>query len=168
MIKYMYFPKTKQLDSVSDKIVKTFEAVSDKIDSVNHQLKSNEVLAVVRLKLEEIGFSVEKSKQAEDKIHVPVLFGLNGKVEKAFEADAYYPTEKYIVEVEAGRGVTNYQFLKDFFEACAMYEVEYLCIAVRNIYRNNNDFDKVCLFFDTFYQSNRINIPLNGLLIVGY
>ena len=152
MINYMYFPKTKQLDLVSNKIVMTFEAVSDRIDSINHQLKSNEVLEVVRLNLEEIGFTVEKSKQAGDKIHVPVLFGLNGKVEKAFEADAYYPAKKYIVEVEAGRGVTNYQFLKDFFEACVMYEVENLCIAVRNIYRNNNDFDKVCLFFDTFIK----------------
>jgi hypothetical protein len=39
---------------------------------------------------------------------------------------------RYVVEVEAGRGVVNYQFLKDFFEACTMVGVEKLCIAVRN------------------------------------
>ena len=114
------------------------------------------------------GFSVEKSKRAEDKIHVPVLFGLNGQTQLAFDADAYHEDAKYVVEVEAGRAVVNYQFLKDFFEACAMYDAEYLCIAVRNTYRGKKDFETLCSFFDVLYSTNRLVLPLKGLLIIGY
>ena len=49
-----------------------------------------------------------------------------------------------------------------------MCDVDYLCIAVRNVYRKSKDFEKVCLFFDTLYQSGRLGIPLKGLLIIGY
>jgi len=50
--------------------------------------------------------------------------------------------------------------------------VEYLAIAVRNIYVaagiKNPDFDRVVTFFDTLYASNRISLPLKGILILGY
>lgn len=53
-----------------------------------------------------------------------------------------------------------------------MSDVDYLCIAFRNIYRKSNDFNKVSdfffFFFDGFYTSNRISIPLKGVLIIGY
>ena len=46
-------------------------------------------LAIVRPGLEAIGFNVEKSKRADDLVAVPVLYGINGKIEKSFEADGY-------------------------------------------------------------------------------
>ena len=49
-----------------------------------------------------------------------------------------------------------------------MHGVQYLGIAVRNDYRGNPDFDRVVRFFDTMYASNRLNLPLTGLLVVGY
>ena len=61
---------------------------------------------------------------------MPVLYGNNGKVDKAFEADAYHVEQCFVVEVEAGRATANNQFLKDLFQACMMDEVKYLCIAV--------------------------------------
>ena len=97
-----------------------------------------------------------------------MLFGRNGKIEKSFEADAYNDKYGYVIEVEAGRGVTNYQFLKDFFEACTMSNVQQLCIAVRNVYRSSDDFEKVCRFFEALYASNRLIVPLSGILIIGY
>lgn len=168
MINWMYFPKNKYPDEISIKVVKAFESVSEVIDSYSNKLKSDEVLASVRPKLEKIGFSVEKSKKTDDIIAVPVLYGLNGKVEKSFEADGYLASFGYVIEVEAGRGVTNNQFLKDFFEACTMVGVDKLCICVRNIYGQNYDFNNVCKFFDSLYTSNRLVIPLSGLLIIGY
>jgi hypothetical protein len=99
---------------------------------------------------------------------VPVLFGLNGKVSKSFDADAYHPDEGFVIEIEAGRAVSNYQFLKDLFQACMMHDVSYLAIAVRNSYRTSNDFEKVQSFFDTLYASNRLTLPLKGILIIGY
>ncbi len=168
MINWMYFPKNRPLDDVSSQIVKAFEIVAADIDSYSHQLKSNEVLSTVRPGLEALGFAVEKSKKSEDLVAVPVLYGVNGKIEKAFEADGYLQTDGYVIEVEAGRAVVNYQFLKDFFEACTMVGVDKLCIAVRNKYCAFNDFDRVCKFFESMYASNRLGIPLSGLLIIGY
>lgn len=168
MINWMYFPKNHPLDDISRQVVKTFQNIASEVDSDTHHYKSDEVLAVVRPGLEAIGFEVEKSKRSEDLVAVPVLYGMNGKIEKSFEADGYFPDAGYVVEVEAGRGVVNYQFLKDFFEACTMVGVEKLCIAVRNTYKTSNDFEKVCKFFEAMYASGRLGIPLSGLLVIGY
>ena len=139
-----------------------------KIDSGTKSLTSNEVLQLVSSNLENIGYIVEKSKLAKDKIKVPVLFGRNGNLEKYFEADGLNTETKSVIEVEAGRGVTNHQFLKDLFQACMMHDVEYLTIAIRNIYRTSKDFEKVISFLDTLYASSRLNLPLKGILIIGY
>lgn len=49
-----------------------------------------------------------------------------------------------------------------------MQNVDYLCIAVRNIYQLSDDFQKVCTFFEFLYASNRIIHPLKGILLIGY
>ncbi|WP_336774145.1 hypothetical protein [Paenibacillus sp. MMO-58] len=41
----------------------------------------------------------------------------------AFEADAYNKEFETVLEIEAGRAATNYQFLKDLFQACMMNSV---------------------------------------------
>lgn len=126
------------------------------------------MLAEIRDALVDCGFAVETGKKEADRICVPVLFGLNGRIEKSFHADAYNEREGFVIEVEAGRGVVNNQFLKDFFQACMMHDVKYLAIAVRNTYRNLNDFERVRRFFDTLYASNRLHLPLEGVLLIGY
>ena len=100
MINWMYFPKNKRLDSVSELVVQAFQAVAYNIDSTTHDKQvSDEVLAKVRPELEKCCFIVEKSKKKEDKISVPVLFEANGKFEKFFDADAYYDEARYVIEV---------------------------------------------------------------------
>jgi hypothetical protein len=96
------------------------------------------------------------------------LFGLNGQLEKSFDADAFHKEAGFVVEVEAGRGVVNNQFLKDLFQACMMNDVYYLAIAVRNGYKGNRDFEIVCRFMDTLYASQRLQLPLRGILVLGY
>lgn len=118
MIHWLYFPKNRKLDDVSRQIVAAFEAIASDIDSESHTYTSDDILAIVRPGPEACGFAVEKSKRKEDLVAVPVLFGQNGRVEKSFEADVYLESAQYVIEVEAGRAVVNYQFLKDFFEAC--------------------------------------------------
>ena len=168
MINWMYYPKNRKPDELSKQVVQSFTDIQNQINSKIHSLHSNEVLANVCSRLEAIGFEVEKGKRADEKVHVPVLFGLNGKTQLAFDADAYNEKNKYVIEVEAGRAVVNYQFLKDFFEACTMSDADFLCIAVRNIYRGKNDFDTVCSFFEVLFATNRLILPLQGILIVGY
>jgi len=50
-----------------------------------------------------------------------------------------------------------------------MINVDYLVIAVRNIYLNKNkDFEMIAMFFDTLYSSDRFILPLKGILLIGY
>ncbi len=145
-----------------------FDSKIELIDSGQHKHESNVVLEKVRLDLENLNFRIEKGKKLNDRIQVPVLFGQNGKLEKYFDADGYNSSNKTVIEVEAGRAVTNYQFLKDLFQACMMHEVDYLVIAVRKNYRRSSDFQTVITFFDTLYTSDRLHLPLEGILIIGY
>lgn len=168
MLKYQFFPRSVGVTSEIKIIIDCFEKVYTLIDSSIHKHDSNKVLNRIRKGLELIEFKVEKSKIHSDKIKVPVLFGLNNNIDKYFDADAVSKDGKIVIEVEAGRAYTNYQFLKDIFEASMMFGVEYLVLAVRNDYRGRNDFEKIRTFLETMYISNRINLPLKGILLVGY
>jgi hypothetical protein len=168
MINYQLFPKSQQISSDLLAVVNAFQTCEDQISSQTKELSSNEVLAVLADSLEKIGFTIEKSKKKEDKIKIPVLFGRNGNLEKSFDADGVNLTTKTVIEVEAGRGVTNYQFLKDLFQACMMQDIEVLIIAIRNSYKGNSDFETVVTFFDTLYVSGRLSLPLKRILIIGY
>jgi hypothetical protein len=164
----MFFPRSTRATPLALSIVAAFEAVAAQIDSATHELPSNDVLALAAPHLAAAGFTVELGKKADQKINVPVLFGLNGRLEKSFDADAYHQAGGFVVEVEAGRGVVNNQFLKDLFQACMMHDVFYLAIAVRNVYKGRQDFDVVCRFLSTLYASQRLQLPLRGILVVGY
>lgn len=168
MINWQFFPKSRIIPDHFIKVIGVFELNEKSISSVIHNYSSNEVLEHVRNGLEDLDFQIEKGKKSDDKIKVPVLFGQNGKLEQSFDADGYNNLFKTVIEVEAGRAVANYQFLKDLFQACMMYDVDYLIIAIRNDYRGNPDFQKVITFFNTLYASGRLHLPLKGILIIGY
>lgn len=168
MINWQYFPKSDRIPNHLTDIVRVFEKEQFNFDSEKYQYSSDEVLSFLRNGFEKLNYQVEKSKKRVDKIHVPVLFGKNGILDKYFEADGLNLETKTVIEIEAGRGVTNHQFLKDLFQASVMHDVEFLVISVRNIYRTSKDFDKVISFLDTLYASNRLKLPLKGILIIGY
>lgn len=168
MIQFQFFPRSNGVSAEVEAIVKCFEAGSDNISSDNCNLTSNEVLNILKPYLENIDFKCETGKSKENKIIVPVLFGYNNVVDKSFNADAISHDGKIVIEIEAGRATENNQFLKDIFQACMMFHVEYLVIAVRNIYRGHKDFEIVYTFLETLYISNRLQLPLKGILLIGY
>ena len=171
MINYQFFPRshgvTKEMEAVIDCFKKIEATLND-----DQQRKSNEVLALLRPHLEACGYKVERGKGRDEKIDVPVLFGENNVIDKSFYADAFNIENKIVVEVEAGRAVRNNQFLKDIFQACMMFDVEYLVIAVLNTYNGGGivwrDYHEVKTFLETLYISNRLNLPLKGILLIGY
>lgn len=167
-MKWSYFPRNQRINSALLNVISIFEDKADVICSNSNHLRSDDVLASIADLLVQNGYLVERSKADSDKIKMPVLYGENGCVDLNFEVDAFNKEKGIVIEVEAGRAVTNYQFLKDFFEACCMYDAQYLCIAVREVYRNSFDYKKVCNFFDAMYASDRFEIPLMGILIIGY
>ncbi len=168
MIKYQFFPRSLGITKPIEDVVDCFKEAENKIKSPENNLNSNDVLAILRPGLEKIGLRVEKGKSKGDKIPMPVLFGLNNKIDKHFDTDAVSKDGKIILEVEAGRAVDNYQFLKDIFQASMMFDVEYLVLAVRNNYRGCDDFQKIYTFLEILYISNRMHLPLKGILLIGY
>ena len=172
-IQWIFYPKTNLLPEFLRQPVEKFQEVYSKIDSTKNdsndlRLASDEVLRILTPGLESIGYRVERSKKTTDKVRVPVLYGAQGKEELAFEADAYNKDSKTVIEVEAGRAVTNYQFLKDIFQASMMSNTDYLILAMRNVYKGNNDFSKASSFLETIYLTNRIKLDLKGILLIGY
>lgn len=168
MIRYQFFPRSEGLSEAINEVVTCFQSVTSEIESPNNNLSSDEVLAKLRPYLEVAGFIVESGKTKNAKIHVPVLFGFDNRIDKSFNADALSKDGKIVIEVEAGRATENNQFLKDIFQASMMHSVEYLVIAVRNVYRGHADFEIVYTFLETLYISNRLRLPLKGILLVGY
>ena len=168
MIRYQFFPRSRGVTEEIQKVIDCFKVVENEIDSSTKNLVSNDVLTVVRPHIERNGYKVEKGKSDEEKIDVPVLFGQDNKIDKSFYADALSSDGRIVIEVEAGQATENHRFLKDIFEACMMFDVEYLVLAVRNSYRKHNDFQRVFTFLETMYISNRLQLPLKGILLIGY
>jgi hypothetical protein len=173
-IRWQYFPQYAAIPQHLMLTVGSFQQASGTIETPTNQLSSNQVLSEVADGLEEAGYIVERGKTKSQKISRPVLYGKDGKVDKQFEVDAWHEETGSIIEVEAGRGVVNHQFLKDFFEACVIQDANYLTIAVCQGYQPEsykspaNDFETVTTFFETIYASRRLAIPLKGILIIGY
>lgn len=175
MINFQFFPRSHGVTSEIRDIIDCFKNVDAERDK-NVHLKSNDMLALLRPGLEALGFQVETGKSKSEQIYVPVLFSENDEIDKFFAADALSADHKIVIEVEAGRAVRNNQFLKDIFQACMMFEVEYLVIAVLNEYKFNSgasqvvgyDYKEVKTFLETLYISNRLKLPLKGILLIGY
>ena len=167
-LRYQLFPRSFGINQRVRDVIFCFEKNYSQINSYHNTLNSNEVLEIVRQDLESVDFTIEKSKSREDKIRVPVLFGLNNKIDKFFDADGISGDETIVLEVEAGRAYRNNQFLKDIFQACMMPSVEYLILAVRNTYAGTDDFTTIFTFLETLYINGRLQLPLKGIVLIGY
>jgi hypothetical protein len=168
MIRYQFFPRSVGITEQIEQIVTCFNNVYDQIKSPANNLTSNEVLAILKEHLILAGMKVEGGKKRGQKLSVPVLFGRNNQIDKYFDADGLSIDGKIVLEVEAGRATENNQFLKDIFQSSMMYGVEYLVLAVRNNYRRHDDFEIVYTFLETLYISSRLQLPLKGILLIGY
>ena len=172
-INWSYFPKTDPLPEILNETINIFEKNHNKIDSTKNdtnklRLSSDKVLKVVEEDFIDAGFSVETGKKKDEKIRVPVLYGHQGTVAQAFEVDGWHKEQKIVLEIEAGRAYSNHQFLKDIFEASVMVDVDFLIIAVRQIYKGTKDYKKITDWLDTLFITNRIKLSLKGILLIGY
>jgi hypothetical protein len=164
---YQYYPKAEKPTADLIHVVDCFDKHHGALTKKN-QLDAAAVLKVLSSDLKKKGFNVSASGK---KIAVPVLYGMNGVVEKQFLIDAFHPKAGIVLEVEAAAAIINYLYLKDIFEAFLMEDAHYLIIAVRNVNattNGQNDFQTVCTAVDTMYSSNRFVIPLKGIMIIGY
>jgi len=186
-IEWQFFPRRSMIPDFLRNIVSIFEDPQnssilslDECDESNFlQLSSNQVLGVLSKSLSESGLIVETGKTASEKYTVPVLFGKNGAMTVSYDVDGYDPINKVVLEVEAGQAMQNNHVALDLLKCCVMVDVDYAVIAVRRIYRYKKnkdatkytkgyDFRRAYNLLDTLYSSGRLELPLKGVLIIGY
>ena len=174
MINWQYFPKSHTLPDKLQGTVAVFHKHASQVCSTQKataMISSDDVRCVLTRGLQKIGYAVEKGKNKADKVAIPVVYGINGKPEEQFFADAYHREGQVVLKIEAAAAVTNYRFLLDLFQACVMDEVQYCVIAVRNVNKTSNgqrDFATVVGFMETIHASQKLKLPLAGVLIIGY
>ena len=132
---YQLFPRSFGITDEIRAVISCFEKNYEQIKSPDNNLSSDGVLRVISDDLEALNFKVEKSKASIDKIKVPVLFSINNRIDKFFDADAVSADGKIVIEGEAGKGFRNNQCLKDIFQACMMPNVESVSYTHLDVYK---------------------------------
>jgi len=122
--------------------------------------------------MEAEGYLVETGKTKTGKITRPVLFGENGKAQVAYDVDGFHPAHGVVLEVEAGRGAANNADYRDIIRASLMVDARYLALAMMLDYRGGNQklrsYEQTRSRVDAIYASDRLRLPLDGLLLIGY
>lgn len=176
-IRYICFPRTEPPPQFAASIGEVFKKYEKQIGTLHLDkgLTSDEVLSVIRDDLLALGFEVEAGKRREDKIERPVFFGENGQPTLKYEVDAYHPSWRCGLEVEAGRAWMGNAVYRDLIQALAMVQVDVLVLAVPNGYRyktggrltTSHDYDNAVNVAETLYGHSRFSFPYS-LMLIGY
>ncbi len=136
-IRFSSFPRTEPPPHFVEELVEVFRRNEPSISTkeLEKGLTSNEVLGQLREQLTDLGFEVERSQKAKDKVRRPVFFGENGKPELQYEVDAFHPEWRCGLEIEAGRALMGNAIYRDLIQALVMVNVEHLVVAVRLLER---------------------------------
>jgi len=167
LINWRYFPKSAAPPQLALDVVRVLQEAPD-LDSSIREIPRSQVLAAIEPGLQGLGFSIDTDAHRSQNFSLSVLFRQNGRADKPYRPSAYHAQSGFVVEVEAGRVASGNQFLRDLLNVCLMEDVFYFALAVRNLNRNSRDFEAICGFLDMLYASDRIRLPLRGILIIGY
>lgn len=178
---WSYFPRNERPPSWVGALVACTGEVQSRIDTSSAPIElvdrtSDAILAELRPSLEALGYQVERGKRANDKITRPVLFGNDGKVEVAYDIDAFHDELGIAVEVEAGRGAANSADYRDLVRTSLLLDAEYLALFMPLVYRykqsgktqNKPAYANSRRQLEALYASRRLRLPFKGVLLVGY
>lgn len=137
---------------------------------------SDAVLARLRPGLEALGYQVERGKRQSEKIVRPVLFGSEGRPEVSYEIDAFHDQLGIAVEVEAGRGAVNGADYRDIVRTSLLLDASNLALFMPAVYRfmsGGRPQEKLAYAsttrqLDAIYASQRLKLPFDGVLLIGY
>lgn len=139
-------------------------------------LTSDLVLHHLAPGLQAAGYAVETGKTAAAKIRRPVLFGENGRPAVSYEIDAFHDEHGIVVEVEAGRGARGNAAYRDIVRTSLILDARYFALLLPVAYRHQSGGREVAVAafkeardqFDAIYASQRLRLPFDGVLLVGY
>jgi len=173
-----YFPRNVRPPEWVEPLVAQVRAVEERISTVEQStgLHSDDVLRELAPGLQQLGYAVEASRSEADRIRRPVLFGSNGRAEVSYDIDAFHDEFGIVVEVEAGRAASNNATYRDIIRASLILDARYLVLLLPVAYRFNNRgqlaavaaFTRGLDLLSALYASQRLPLPLRGVLLVGY
>lgn len=174
---WRYYPLSERPPDWAKAFVAVVASAEAEVASAkNVGLTSDSVLAHLRPGLEPLGYRVEAGKKGVQRIHLPVLFGSQGKERVAWEVDAIHDSLGIAVEIEAGRGARGNAIYRDLVRASVLVGVRFLILGVMQKYRHQSGGKQVTVssyaeteqVLDAIYVSGRLKFPFEGLLLVGY
>jgi hypothetical protein len=173
-----YFPRNVRPPEWIEPLVAQVRAVEERISTVEQGtgLHSDDVLRELAPGLKQLGYGVEASRSEADRIRRPVLFGSNGRAEVSYDIDAFHDEFGIVIEVEAGRAASNNATYRDIIRASLILDAKYLALLLPVAYRFNNGgqlasvaaFTRGLDLLSALYASQRLPLPLRGVLLVGY
>jgi len=176
-VAFSTFPRTQAPREFVETVADLFRANEADIgtSTSGKGLTSDQVLAILRGPLVELGFEVEAGKRAADKIRRPVFFGENAAPSLQYEIDAWHPEWRAGLEIEAGRAWMGNAVYRDLIQALVMVNLEHLFLAVPNAYRYksggkdmaSNDYSNTVAVADALFGHSRIRMPFS-LCVIGY
>jgi hypothetical protein len=177
VIRFSTFPRTDPPPDWCGALVNVFRQHEDNIGTLSLEkgLTSNVVLGVVSEDLSALGFAVDAGKLATQRVERPVFFGENGIPTVRYQIDAYHPSWRCGLEIEAGRAWMGNAVYRDLIQALVMVDVDWLCLAVPNGYRYTSggklvvsrDYDNTRDLADAIFGHTRLKMPYR-LILVGY
>ena len=173
---WKYYPPRTRPPEWVEKVVTAFLGARDRLDTASIRSTSDAALAVLRPGPEALGFEIGSGKKKTEKIRRPVLFGEQGSESLAYEVDGFQSEFGIALEVEAGRGARGNAVYRDLVEASLLVDARFLVLAVQTAYRHKTGGHDVTVqsyrdsrnLLDAIYASNRLQLPLEGILLIGY
>jgi len=175
---WSFFPRNVTPPLWAHKVVATVQVKREALDTSLAKTgnSSDAVLAHIRPGLEALGFEVEKGKGATEKIRRPVLYGDEGEATVTYEIDAFHDELGIAVEVEAGRGSQNNGDYRDIIRASLLLDAHFLALfmPINYHFTSGGKPAKVAAYTNTrhqleaIYASQRLLLPFDGVLLVGY
>lgn len=175
---WMFYPINSAPPEWVRELTCAVEALAEKLDTESDTptpMQSDAVLVELRPILEASGYTVETGKKQVERIRRPVLFGENGLPRVSYEVDAFHDDLGIAVEVEAGRGASNNADYRDILRTSLLLDAKYLVLFMPKLYRHGSDkitkvraYEKTRNQLDAIYASQRLRLPFDGLLLIGY
>ena len=173
-----YFPRNARPPEWVNPLVALARVAEPRISTVEQRtgLASDDVLKELAPGLRTQGFTVEESKRKSDRIRRPVLYGRNGMPELAYEIDAFNDENGIAVEVEAGRAASNNATYRNIIRASLILDARHLVLILPVAYRFNNSgktntvraYENGVGILSAIYASQRLALPFDGILLIGY
>lgn len=175
---WSYFPQNSRPAAWTADVVAAVADAHDSISTVDRAtgLNSNAVLAELQPALTAAGFLIERRGPRTGKIPRPVLFGENGAPTLNYEVDGFQERDGVVLEVEAGRGARGNADYRDLVRTSLILDARHLALllpavyrfqaggrqGVEHAYRNTRE------LLHAIYASQRLRLPFEGVLLVGY